>query len=253
MRRFHFSGAPAAVAAALARCHVRADVRGVLELDAAVEVWIEGDLPDLPAAVQVAELPLEACVSDGREHDAPIVIADDLLVRPPWVASPPAFAGIELVVPRGGAFGSGEHDSTRAALEALHCCWRPVDSFADVGTGSGILAAYARARGVPRLLACDIDAAAVRTASGLLPEAIVRCGGPDVLPGPVDAVVANLTGAELAACLDGILGLWNRRGPCVLSGLRAGEDTAIIARLPAAPVGRINRGAFTALIVSLAK
>jgi ribosomal protein L11 methylase PrmA len=250
VRRWLVSGAADALEVALARCQVAAELRGVLELDGAFEAWIAGPLPPLPAGVHAAELPAEDCVASGLEDDTAIVLARDLVVRPPWVARPVGFAGIDLVVPRGGAFGSGEHASTQAALLALHACWQPVESAADVGTGSGILALYARARGCAAIFACDVDAAAVRAARALLPGAVVVEGGPSALPRPVDTLIANLAAAELAACLDDCLAAWNRRGPCVLSGLRTSEVAALVARLPQPPSLRVERAGFVALVIA---
>ncbi|MFN9706552.1 MAG: 50S ribosomal protein L11 methyltransferase, partial [Planctomycetota bacterium] len=133
-------------AAALDWLHVHADVQGALEGDDALTVWLAGPLPALPfGGVAVRELAADpqAAAITGLEADRPIVVADDLLVRPPWVERPADFVGVELVVPRGGAFGSGEHGSTQAALRCLHAMWDAPPTFADVGTGSGILALYA--------------------------------------------------------------------------------------------------------------
>ena len=237
---------------ALAWLQVHADVRGVLEESDALWVWLDGELPRLPPLRDLAVEPRGCEPGDlmhtGREHDAPIHVAPDLLVRPPWVARPADFTGIELVVPRGGAFGSGEHGSTQAALRCLHAVWpEPTPaSCADVGTGSGILALYAFVRGVARIGACDVDAAAVAAAAELLPHALVRCGGPAVLP-PAELVVANLTAAELHGCLIEVWALWARRAPLVVSGLRAGEVAPLLAVVPAAELHRETVGAFTSI------
>lgn len=246
LRAFVLRGADAGMA--LDWLHVHAGVEGALEEDDAVTVWLAGPLPTLPfAALAVRELPVTAADLrvTGLEHDAPIVVAADLLVRPPWVAAPPGFAGVELVVPRGGAFGSGEHASTKAALRCLHASWDAPASFADVGTGSGILALYAHVRGCPAIAACDLEAPAVAAARELLPGATVVLGGPERLP-PADCVIANLTAAELHAALPAILARWTARSALVLSGLRDGEHEAIVARV-GLPPGRVERcDAFTA-------
>lgn len=237
---------------ALAWMHVHADVRGVLEEPDALVVWLAGPLPPLPPlgdlAVEARPARPDDATRTGREHDAPILVADDLLVRPPWVARPAGFAGVELVVPRGGAFGSGEHGSTQAALRCLHRAWpeEPPASFADVGTGSGILALYAHVRGARRIAACDVDAAAVAAARELLPAADVREGGPETLP-PGDLVVANLTAAELRGCLAAVLGAWTRRDALVLGGLRSDEVAPLVAAVPAVERLRETVGEFTAV------
>lgn len=247
LRCFALSGAGAQDALDWLQVHAALD--GVLEEDEALVVWLRGDLPALPQpGVVVTERVIRAEDYDvtGLENDAPIPVDDDLLVRPPWVERPPGFDGIELIVPRGNAFGSGEHDSTKAALRVLHRTWRPVDSVADVGTGSGILLAYAAARGVAALSGCDIDGPAVVSARELLPQATLLVGGPALLS-PAALVVANMTGDELHASLDDILALWTRAGPLVLGGMRAHEVDGLLGRVPAREVRRETLGAFTAI------
>lgn len=230
LRRIRLRGRDADVAAGLDRLHVQADVRGVEERAGECEVWIEGAVPSLAdvAGLRVDELPVTAAMfaHTGREHDAPVLVAPDLCVRPPWVGAPAGFDGIDLVVPRGSAFGSGEHASTRAALLALHGTWpaRAVACCVDVGTGSGILALYARARGAQRIVACDIDPTAARAAAQLLPGAFVFVGPPAASACRADVVVANMTAAELADACAAIVSLWTQCGVLVLCGLRGAAE-----------------------------
>lgn len=221
---------------ALDLLHVHAEVAGALEGDGEVTVWLAGELPALGLDDLVVEELHDArmhAAATGLEQDRAIVVAPDLLVRPPWVPPVEGFRGIELVVPRADAFGSGEHGSTRAALLNLHALWDDrARSLADVGTGSGILAAYGAARGCAAVSGCDIDAVAVQRALELLPGSCMVVGGAEALPAAADSLVANMTGAELAASLDAILAKWNGRGILVLSGMRAHEVAPIVARLP---------------------
>lgn len=250
VRSFELVGPDAA--AALDWLHVHAELLGVLERDdGVVQVWLGEALPSLPfAGVQARELPVRAADFQvtGLEHDRAILVAGDLLVRPPWVECPAGFRGVELVVPRGNAFGSGEHASTQAALRCLHRVWDGPASFADVGTGSGILALYAAARGCAEIQACDIEAPAVAAAQELLPQATVRLGGAEVL-GPADGVIANLTAAELHAALPAVLAIWRRRSALVLSGMRAHEVDGVLARVGGEAMARETVGDFTAFAV----
>jgi ribosomal protein L11 methyltransferase len=250
MRRFLLRGSEDDLEKALDRCHLHATVLGVVERDGEVELWLEEDLSVVGALEQVSavELPVDARRWTGLEQDQAIEVLPGLLVRPPWVPAPAGFAGVDLVVPRGDAFGSGEHGSTRAALRVLHALWTGAErSFADVGTGSGILALYGRARGVPRLLACDVDAAAVAAARELLPGATVVAGGAEQLPAQADVVVANLSGTELRDALPAILRAWNRHAALVLSGMRADEVAPVLDLVGLAPVERAEVDGFHAL------
>ena len=236
-------------AAALDWLHVHADVQGALEGDDALTVWLAAAMPALPfdgvAARELAADPHAAAIT-GLEADRPILVAADLLVRPPWVERPADFRGVELVVPRGGAFGSGEHGSTQAALRCLHALWDAPPTFADVGTGSGILALYARVRGCRAIAACDIDAASVAATRELLPDADVRLGGADALPA-VHGMVANMTGDELRAAMPAMLARWRRSHALVLSGLRAHEVDGVAAMVDAPVAHRTTVGDFTSV------
>lgn len=238
------------VEAALAWLHVHGDVHGVLEEEQAFLVWMPGAMPQLPTSMQVTVVEHAVRAEDfhvtGLEDDVAIPVSADLLVRPPWVDRPANFTGIELVVPRGGAFGSGEHDSTKAALVVMHRGWASPVSMADVGTGSGILALYAQVRGCARIEACDIDEPSVLAARELLPSANVHVGGADRMAA-CDLVVANMTGTELREALTAILLVWTRRDALVLSGMRAPEVDGLLASVPARVVDRETLGAFTAV------
>ena len=247
VRAFVLRGPAAAVA--LDWLHVHTDLQGVLEADDGITVWLDGPLPVLPfASVMVTEVLVrdEDAQITGLENDVAILVADDLLVRPPWVDRPTGFTGIELVVPRGGAFGSGEHASTRAALRCLHAVWDAPTTFGDIGTGSGILALYAQVRGCRRIEACDIDAASVQAARELLPQANVHLGGASTVS-MVDGLIANMTASELRAAMPELLGRWNRRCALVLSGLRAPEVAAIAVLVGCPVVHRETVEQFTAI------
>lgn len=254
--RLRLGGEAAAREAALDFLHVQADVLGVEERDDAIEVWLAAAPPvgldDF--AVTVTPLPItdDLFAHTGLEHDAPVLVAPDLCVRPPWVDSPPGFTGVELVVPRGSAFGSGEHASTRAALLALHRAWPgPVDTLIDVGTGSGILALYGHRRGARRCIACDIESPAARAARDLVPGLHATCSGPEVFALTADLLVANMTAAELGATLPELRRLWLGRGLFVLSGLRGpAQVEGCLAAQRAAGFGapaRLDVDEFTAL------
>jgi len=80
----------------------------------------------------------------------------------PAVGKPPL-----LVIPGGRAFGTGEHATTAMSLRLLEQLtreWKSGWSFADLGTGSGILALAARRFGARRVLAIDVDPVAISTA-----------------------------------------------------------------------------------------
>ena len=73
----------------------------------------------------------------------------------------------QLIIPAGAAFGTGEHVTTAMSLRFLEQITRPLGTdwtFADVGTGSGILALAARLFGASRVIGIDNDPIAISTA-----------------------------------------------------------------------------------------
>ncbi len=172
---------------------------------------------------------------EWKQHFQPVRISERLVVAAPW-------HGIDgaVVIEPGNAFGTGEHSTTRACLEA-------VDRFAtaggrclDVGCGSGILALAAarlgmRARGV------DIDPDAVRAAitaaeaNGL--DARFDTAPIDEVDGDWDLVVANLF-AEVLADLAPHLRRVSRDAPLALAGILADRADLVRAAFSGRPVLR---------------
>lgn len=232
------------------------DLGGVWEQPDSIEVWVPRDqLPDLTDLdVTIEEVPDEGRTWTGLEADTYLQVADDLVVRPPWVEGPSGFGGDELVVPRGMAFGSGEHGSTRAALLVLRELLgegRDVSgctSVLDVGTGSGILALYAARRGVLQVAGCDVEIESVDAARELLPDAEILAGGPATLGSRTfDLVIANLDARQLGEALEAIVGCWNGTFALVLSGMKPHEVDGVISRLEWLPDLRVEDGDYVSV------
>ncbi|MBI5852022.1 MAG: 50S ribosomal protein L11 methyltransferase [Planctomycetes bacterium] len=253
MRRILLFGGNAAIAAYLDVLHCCCDVHGVREDDGVAEVFFDGDLPPLGEhRVTAQDLPPEVAGDrrTGLEADVAIRVSDRILVRPPWVGTPAGFLGLEIVVPRGMAFGSGEHGSTQAALLALDELWPspPPARALDVGTGSGVLARFLQLRGAGSVSACDVEEPAVAAARLLLGDSDVRLGGPDrFAPERFDLVVANLDARQLATAWEELLARVTPAGTLVVSGLRPAEQRAFEGRMQSEPIVRRERLGYVAL------
>src|SRR5512140_399256 len=79
--------------------------------------------------------------------------------------TPPSAASVSAAPDR-AVFGDGSHPTTRlcAAAVDLLCRQRPGLAVLDVGTGTGILARIARARGASFVVGTDIDPSAIACA-----------------------------------------------------------------------------------------
>jgi ribosomal protein L11 methyltransferase len=143
-------------------------------------------------------------------------------VEPGWIALAllPAVAGHPVV------FGDGSHPTTRLCATAvdLHCRQRRPESVLDVGTGTGLLARIARARGAGFIVGTDVDPVALASANA---NAALDAHGveiqfgseaPDYWGARFDLVVANILEAPLRSLAPALSRALTLGGTLLLSG-----------------------------------
>ncbi len=91
-------------------------------------------------------------------------IGDDFFVIPSWEHPVCPHDRLPIRIDPGQAFGTGTHETTQLAIEALERWIESRHVVLDVGTGSGILAIASRLLGARQVFACDIDPIAVQVA-----------------------------------------------------------------------------------------
>ena len=91
-------------------------------------------------------------------------IGDDFFVIPSWEHPVCPHDRLPIRIDPGQAFGTGTHETTQLAIEALERWIEARQVVLDVGTGSGILAIACRLLGAKQVFACDIDPIAVQVA-----------------------------------------------------------------------------------------
>lgn len=92
-----------------------------------------------------------------------------LMIRPEWERSTPApltdaDRRLTIWLNPGMGFGTGRHETTRQALEALERLLREGDDFLDFGSGSGVLSIAAWRLGARRVVAIECDSESNRNA-----------------------------------------------------------------------------------------
>lgn len=117
-----------------------------------------------PAAVMTTQLRDEEEWAEAWKQFFHVEHLGRIVIRPSWRPYTPAPGEVVIDLDPGMAFGTGQHPTTRMALEALGRLARPGMRVLDLGTGSGILAIAAAKLGADEVLAVDIDAQAVRVA-----------------------------------------------------------------------------------------
>ncbi len=206
---------------------------------------------------------LDAIVGDAwrdawKEHWRPTAITPRVVVVPSWLTYTAAETEIVLALDPGRAFGTGQHASTALAARAVErrIAAGPVPPvILDLGCGSGILSFVALMEGVPRAIACDIDADSVVSAVenagrlGLTARLDARVGGIDVVPETALLVAANIEAAVLVPLAGMVSARVAPGGALVLSGVlaeqRADVERAYVAR-GMVPSGCEQEGAWVA-------
>ncbi len=195
---------------------------------------VSGLNPQLPEVVSVRQ---EDWAEGWKQHFPAVRIGQRLVICPSWEEFHPNHDDIIVTLDPGMAFGTGTHGTTRLCLEVIaELCAAPVPPrrVLDVGTGSGILAIAAAALGASRVLACDIDADACRTAreniqnNGLSAAIEVTPRRLEELEGGFDLVLANILAEENIRLAPDLVSRMAPGGSLVLSGILQ-EKEALVA------------------------
>lgn len=103
----------------------------------------------------------EDYVKKARENFDQIEVKN-ILITPSWKE----YSGdkIKIILDPGKAFGTGQHETTKASLELMQEIDFKGKTVFDIGTGSGILAMASSLLGAEKVKACDIDEFAVEAA-----------------------------------------------------------------------------------------
>jgi ribosomal protein L11 methyltransferase len=171
----------------------------------------------------------------------PDVIGGRLVVRPEWAppASPPL---LDIVLPNTSAFGAATHPTTRTCVEQL-LELEPSGSFADLGTGTGVLAIVAARLGWRPVVAVDvhpdsIEAVAVNAAANGAAVQVRIADLAEEAPPPANAIVANIPGwihERVAAGLAPSVRL------AVVSGFGVDEASRVLAAYAAGGMRLLRR------------
>ena len=153
-----------------------------------------------------------------RDAWPPMLVGRRFFLAPPWCAEPTPPGRLRLPVYPGMACGTGRHPATQLALEAIEKHVRSGDRVADIGTGSGILAAAAILVGAGLLIACDIDPEAVAVARARL-EAPLFVGSASAIRSTwADVVVANIDSATIEAIATEVARIRKLNATLILTG-----------------------------------
>ena len=186
-----------------------------------------GRIVGLELAPETGTIPDEDWKFSYRKHFKVEVISPRLVVRPPWEAVTPAPGQNVLTLDPGIAFGTGQHPTTRACLDAIDALAveDAARTFLDVGCGSGILSIAAALEGFRTVRGFDNDPDAVRNANenaeanglgALFADGDLSAPG---VAAPADVVAANVLAPVLVRFAREVGSLVNPGGRLILSGI----------------------------------
>jgi ribosomal protein L11 methyltransferase len=216
-------------------------------------------LADRGAAGFVSEfVPAEDWLAAYREQVRAFAVGRGWWIDPHPTAPTPAPVGrSRLVMPPRMAFGSGSHESTRLALQALEEIELAVDAVLDVGTGSGILAIAVERAGAGEVIALDNDPTAVWVAREIallqdLPVGVqLVVGSLDCVAGrSFDVILCNMITEQFVPLIGAMERLLSPAGLLVLSGLMAREAAEVERALARASLhvrARLSAGEWASL------
>lgn len=178
---------------------------------------------------------------------------EDLCIAPPWDRPDTGSLGTDnasrlILLDPGVVFGTGRHQTTEDCLTLIHrvCTRENVQTVLDIGTGTGLLSLGAAALECPRVLACDFNLLAVKTAlknirlNGFEDQILAfQAKGEQVISIPCDLLVANIhydVMQHLIEHPDFLEKPW-----FILSGLLNSETTRIMTSLAQKPVHIVER------------
>ena len=116
--------------------------------------------------IEIAKVKREDWKESWKRHFHPMEIGKALLVKPSWSKKHPRKNQAVVILDPGLSFGTGQHPTTSFCLNELVRSRKigTVQSFLDIGTGSGILAIAAVKLGYQPVHAFDFDPESVRVA-----------------------------------------------------------------------------------------
>lgn len=115
------------------------------------------DAQGLSIELTLEQIPEVDWQSKWKEGFISVPVGQRLWLSPAWDETPAPEGRVKVRINPGQAFGTGDHATTRMALQLLEDQLQPGDSIIDLGCGSGLLGIAGLKLGASRVTAVDID------------------------------------------------------------------------------------------------
>lgn len=189
--------------------------------------------------VERGEPDADAYMDAWRPYARAARLADEVVVQPPWIEPIARPGDVVISLDPGRAWGHGSHPSTMLAAEEV-LRLRPLAGWTvlDIGCGSGLLAIVAARYGASRVVAVDVDPAAVEATlanalvNGVDDRIEVSATPVGLLSERFELIVANIGLAVLVEMSTVVTGLLAPGGALVLSGVLDEQVDAVVDAYP---------------------
>lgn len=178
----------------------------------------------------------ESSWDDWKTQYPPIPMTDNLTIIPDWSDYSPREGEHIIRIEPGIAFGTGDHPTTRLAIQAMSQHLTSESTVFDVGTGSGIIALSAGALGAQSVTAFDLDETATANAQHHVDMnqlgSVVQVQTNNLLEGisaTASIIVANIITPILLRLLDDAYRCLEPEGVFIMSGIQEGEEQELIS------------------------
>ena len=218
-----------------------------------LETLIKSELQQLQSTFTMEFGPLNLSITmadesgwdDWKTQYPPIPMTNNLTIIPDWAEYSPRENEHIIRIEPGLAFGTGDHPTTRLAIQAMAQHLTPNSTVFDVGTGSGIIALSAGALGAHSVTAFDLDETATTNAQHHVEMnqlgSVVQVQTNNLLEGitsTASIIVANIITPILLRLLDDAYRCLEPKGVFIMSGIQEGEEQTLMDA--ASAVGFIN-------------
>jgi ribosomal protein L11 methyltransferase len=174
-----------------------------------------------------------AWISELWPGASPPIEIGDVVITSAASVPVPHTARFLIKLNAGRCFGLGNHPTTQLCIHALADADLAGLRVLDFGTGSGILGIYASKRGAAFVIEVDSDRQCFEFADAnvrlnrLAGQVGVMQGSIKAAAryGPYDVIMANILWQDLQLLLPALIGMLNRPGELILSGIHATEET----------------------------
>lgn len=178
----------------------------------------------------------ESSWDDWKTQYPPISMTEYLTIIPNWAEYSPREKERVIRIEPGIAFGTGDHPTTRLAIQAMSQHLTPESTVFDVGTGSGIIALSAGALGAQSVTAFDLDETATANAQHHVDMnqlgSVVQVQKNNLLEGistTASIIVANIITPILLRLLEDAYRCLEPKGVFIMSGIQEGEEQELIS------------------------